>query len=353
MNSRGLLIAAVAGAVICALCLSFEPRTMLASYLAAWTAVSAVPIGAIAVLATTYLVRGGWTQDLNRPLATTALTVPMMGLLFIPVLAGLNLVYPWAAGTADLPWFKAAYFSPWFFVLRAIVYFVLWSTLAVWLWIVRGDEAGMKRAASVALIVWALVSSWAGIDWIESVEPDFHSSIYGLLTIGFQLLAGLSFALFVLLLINRPRRMANASYAGVLLSTLLLWAYLHAMQYIIIWAGNIPDEMVWYIERLEGGWAVALWGLFILQFILPFFALLSEGLRGSTRALLWVAGITLAMRYLEAIILILPPLHLTSIWLLLDLPAALVVVGAMSLLAWQFAERGWQIALSRRAAAAG
>src|SRR4051794_14386108 len=99
MNSRALLIAAVTGAVICALCLSFEPRTLLASYLTAWTAVSAVPIGAIAVLATTYLVRGGWTQDLNRLLATTALTVPMMGLLFIPVLAGLKLVYPWAAGT--------------------------------------------------------------------------------------------------------------------------------------------------------------------------------------------------------------------------------------------------------------
>jgi hypothetical protein len=157
----------------------------------------------------------------------------------------------------------------------------------------------------------------------------------------------------VLLLVDRPRRMTNAAYAGVLLSTLLLWAYLHAMQYIIIWAGNIPDEVIWYIERLEGGWGFALWALFIVQFILPFFALLSEHVRGNTRALLWLTGITLAMRYLEAVVLILPPLHVANIWLLLDLPAALVAIGASSLLAWEFAEHGWQIALSRRAPAAG
>jgi hypothetical protein len=353
MRSRAMLIAAAAGFVICAFGLFFEPRTMLVSYLAAWTAVSAVPIGAIAVLATTYLVRGGWTQDLNRLLATTALTVPMMALLFIPVLAGLSLIYPWAAGTTDLPWFKAAYLAPWFFVARTLVYFAIWSALAVWLWQVYGDDVGMKRSASVSLIVWALVSSWAGIDWIESVEPDFHSSIYSLLTIGFQLLAGFGFALFMLLLANRPRRMANTAYAGVLLATLLLWAYLHAMQYIIIWTGNIPDETVWYIERLEGGWGFALWALFILQFIVPFFALLSESIRGNTRALLWVAGITLAMRYLEAVVLILPPLHAANLWLLLDLPAALLAIGPTSLFAWQFAERLWQMALSRRAPTPG
>jgi hypothetical protein len=225
--------------------------------------------------------------------------------------------------------------------------------LAVWLWLAYGDEARMKRAASVGLVAWALVSSWAGIDWLESLEPDFHSSIYGLLVIGFQLLAGLGFAMFVLLLGNRPRRMANTAYAGVLLATLMLWAYLHAMQYIIIWSGNIPNETIWYIERFEGGWSVALWGLFIIQFILPFFALLSERVRGDTVVLIWIAGITLAMRYLEAVILILPTLHLANIWLLFDLPAALLATAATSLLAWSFAERAWQIALSRRAAAAG
>jgi hypothetical protein len=352
MTPRVLTIAAAAGFGACALGLFVEPRTMLASYLAAWVAVSAVPIGAIAVLATTYLVRAGWTPDLNRILTTSALSVPVMAVLFIPVLAGMAYIYPWASGD-KLPWFKAAYLSPWFFVLRALVYFVFWTALAIWLRLAYGDEAAMKRAASVGLIVWSLVSSWAGVDWLESVEPHFHSSIYGLLAIGFQLLAGLGFALFVLLLGNRPRRMANAAYAGVLLSTLMLWAYLHAMQYIIIWTGNIPDETIWYIERLDGGWGIALWGLFIVQFILPFFALLSERVRNGTFALLWLAGITLAMRYLEAIVLIVPPLHIATVWLLFDLPAAALAMAATSLFAWQYTERAWEAAFSRRAAATG
>lgn len=353
MSPRVLVLASAAGVAGCAIGLYFDPKTTLASYLVAWAALSAVPIGAIAVLATTYLVRGGWTQDLNRPLSAAALSMPVIALLVIPVLAGIGEIYPWVADGAALRSFKAVYLVPWFFALRTFIYFFLLTMLALWLWRVYGDDVGMKRASSVSLIVWALLSSWAGIDWLESLEPDFHSSIYGLLKIAFDLLAGLSFAMAVVFLADRPRRMTNAAYAGVLLSTLLLWAYLHAMQYIIIWTGNIPDETIWYIERLDNGWGFALWALFIVQFILPFFALLSERVRVDTRALLAFACVTLAMRYLEAIVLVLPPLHVAGLWLLLDLPASLLAVGSIFLLAGQFAERFWHLALSRRAAAAG
>jgi hypothetical protein len=130
--------------------------------------------------------------------------------------------------------------------------------------------------------------------------------------------------------------MANTAYAGVLLSVLLLWAYMHAMQYIIIWSGNIPDEVIWYYVRSEGGWGAALWVLFLGQFVIPFFALCSERVRGSTLALLWIAGVTLALRYLEAAVLVLPPLK--AGWVLaFGLPAAILATGATLLLAWQLA----------------
>ena len=91
---------------------------------------------------------------------------------------------------------------------------------------------------------------------------------------------------------------------------LLLWAYMHAMQYIIIWAGNIPDEVSWYVVRSKSGWGLALWVLFLGQFILPFFALLSARVRTSTRALIALSAITMLLRYLEFAVLILPPLDL-------------------------------------------
>ncbi len=159
---------------------------MLASYLAVWFAVCAIPIGASGVLFTSYLVRGGWTPDLHAPLSNAALTMPFAGLLFIPVLAGLSWIYPWAADPASLPAFKAFYLTPWFFVLRAILYFAIWSALAVWAVWTYGNDAAMTRAGSAGLIVWALTVSWSGIDWLESVEPHFHSSIYGLLSISFD-----------------------------------------------------------------------------------------------------------------------------------------------------------------------
>lgn len=333
--------------------LLIDPKAAFASYLVAWTAVSAVPIGALAVLFTAYLVRAGWTHDLHELLSGVALTIPVIAVLFIPVLAGIGHLYPWASGSTHLTGFKAVYLVPWFFVVRSVFYFVGWTALAIWGAFAYGDDAAMKRAASVGLIVWALISSWAGIDWLESLEPEFHSSIYGLLMIGFQLLAGLGFAIAATMLLQRTRQMSNAAYAGTLFSVLLLWAYLHAMQYIIIWTGNIPNEVVWYLERLRGGWGVALWALFIFQFIVPFFVLLSERLRGSTQALLWLAGATLALRFLEAAILILPPLDVVSAALWLDLPAAVLATGATWLLAWQLAQHLWQARLSHPAAATG
>ena len=147
--------------------LLIDPKAAFASYLVAWTAVSAVPIGALAVLFTAYLVRAGWTHDLHELLSGVALTIPVIAVLFIPVLAGIGHLYPWASGSTHLTGFKAVYLVPWFFVVRSVFYFVGWTALAIWGAFAYGDDAAMKRAASVGLIVWALISSWAGIDWLE------------------------------------------------------------------------------------------------------------------------------------------------------------------------------------------
>jgi hypothetical protein len=339
---RIIPVVAVAGFLACAFGLWLDAKAMLASYLVAWFSVSAIPIGALGVLFTSYLVRGGWTRDLHEPLTAAALTLPVVGILFIPVAAGTGWLYPWAADATALPAFKAAYLTPWFFLLRSVSYFAIWTILAVWAARSFGDDPAMTRAASAGLIVWSLTASLAGIDWLESVEPQFHSSIYGLLAASFNLLAAFAFGLTALLARRRGRQMSNASYAGVLLSVLLLWAYLHAMQYIIIWAGNIPEEVIWYTARLADGWGVALWLLFVGQFIVPFFMLLSERVRSSTRALLALAAATLVFRYLEAAVLILPPLHIRPLALLVGLPVATIATGAAWLIARQHALPIWQ-----------
>jgi hypothetical protein len=249
--------------------------------------------------------------------------------------------------------FKASYLTPAFFALRAVIYFMVWTALAIVATRAYRPGHDTRPVAAVALIVWTLTASWAGVDWFESIEPHFHSSIYGLLIVSFHLAAGFAFGLGMLLGVKRGRTMSNNAYAGVMLSVLLLWAYLHAMQYIIIWAGNIPEEVVWYQARIASGWGFAFAALFVLQFVIPFFLLLSARLRADSRFLLWLAALTLLCRYLEAALLILPPLHLPPLVTILGLGAAVLATTCLWLLAFTIAIRRLPGRTAERLAAIG
>jgi len=323
-------LAALAGLAGSIAGLFIDPHALLASYLAAAVGWSAIPIGALAVLLTTYLVRGEWTEGLHAPLTGAALTLPVAGVLFVPVLIAMPWLYPWASGAEPHGAFQAVYLTPWFFTIRTIAYFALWTLLALWARHVWGDLARMLRAGSVGLIVYALTASFAGIDWIESLSPEFHSSIYGLLFLTFQLVAGFAFAVFVAL----QRRGPTFRYGDILLALLMLWAYIHAMQYIVIWSGDIPDEVVWYLRRSSDGWGVVLTLLVLLQFVIPFFAMLSERVRYGRGPLLVIAGATLVLRFVEAFWLVLPSVSVAGPVLLLTVPATVLAIGGVVMLAF-------------------
>jgi hypothetical protein len=314
--------------------LAIDRRSTLVAYLVAWIAVAAVSIGALGVLITSYLVRRAWTEALHSIMTATAATLPLAGLLFIPILIGMRGLYPATAEHASLPAFKALYLAPPFFVLRSVVYFVVWSVLATWLRNAWNESERMTRAASVGLIVYTLTVSLAGIDWMESLEPEFHSSIYGLLFLSFVLLNGVAFTVGAGIWLGQ-RIGPIRGYSALLLSMILLWAYLHAMQYIVIWSANIPDEVSWYLKRSANGWQYLLIVLSMGQFIIPFFALLNERIRADRRWLAALCGLTLAMRCGEAAILIVPPLpRVEAFAMALMLPAALAFVGGT--LWWMF-----------------
>jgi hypothetical protein len=317
----------VAGLVI-------DRRSTLAAYLVAWVAIGAIPLGALGTLMTSYLVRRQWTERLHEILVAATSVLPLVAILFLPVLIGMKELYPAASDVQSLPAFKAVYLAPWFFVLRSLIYFVAFWLLALWQRVAWGDSDRMVRSASGGLIVYALLLSFAGIDWIESIEPEFHSSIYGLLYLGFALLNGVAFVIGAALFSGR-RIGATRGYSALLLSTILLWTYLHAMQYIVIWAGNIPDEAVWYLKRSSDGWQFVLAFVALGQFVFPFFALLSARVRSDRGWLLVLCGLTLVMRCWEASILILPAVpHIAPVTVGVMLLAALVFVAAI--LWWAF-----------------
>jgi hypothetical protein len=344
MSLRPSIALLVGSALVLAIGLVADIHSTLAAYLVAWIALGSIPIGALGIIMMSYLIRWNWTAALRPILMAAIAALPLVAILFVPVLIWMASVYPAASDPVSLKPFKAIYLAPWFFALRSIVYFTIWSLLALWLRRAGNNSERMTRAASVGLIVYALSVSLAGVDWLESLEPDFHSSIYGLLFLGFAMLSGLAFGIAGGLRVRR-RIGSRKAYSALLLSMILVWAYLHAMQYLVIWSGNIPDEVTWYLKRSSHGWQVLLAVLALGQFVFPFFAFVIERIRRDRSWLLGLCALTLLMRCFEAALLVLPPLdQLHPVMTCVMLVAGLVFIAAALL--WMF-----DAALSGRAGA--
>jgi hypothetical protein len=325
--ARRALLVGIAGAVVLAVAALFDVRAVLQVYLAAAIGWTAVPIGCLPLLMMMHLIGGVWRREVAAPFLAACRTLPVAAVLFLPVLLGIGQLYPWTHG-ASPEWtgFKTVYLSEWCFILRTILYFVIWITFAV---VLTRSAQPRRGVASAGLIVYAITASLAGIDWAMSLEPEFASSIYGLIFLTHQLLAGLAAAIAARVFLS-PRPCRTIGLGALLLSVVLLWMYLHAMQYIIIWSGDLPREITWYIERAEGGWGLVIWALGLLQGAAPFVACLSARWRSSPAVLGGMALTILAMRLLESFWLTLPAMPLSSPWLTLVLAiAAVAAVGGL------------------------
>ncbi len=156
--------------------LAIDRDATLAAYLVAWIGLGSIPIGALGILMLSYLVRWNWTLALRPVLIPALAALPVVALLILPILIWMASLYPAAADPASLPPFKALYLAPWFFSLRAIAYFVIWSLLALWLRNAGRDSDRMARAAS------------AGIHHLRVVAVAGRSGLAGIAGTGFSFL---------------------------------------------------------------------------------------------------------------------------------------------------------------------
>jgi hypothetical protein len=293
------------------------------------------------------LIPGTWRNLYVRPLTIGSTLMPLVSVAVIPLLLGIALVYPWTDPSiaSAFSGFKGAWLSTSFFVARTIAYlFVL--TLFSWA-MLRATAERRPVIAAIGVILYGLIGSLIGIDFAESTEPRFHSSIYGLLALTNQWLAGISFAILLGLWTENGK--APRAAAGVLVTAILMWGYMHAMQYIVIWAGDIPREADWYLERGRHGWVALAWTLYGLQGLFAFGALLSPSVRTSRRAMIGLAVLTLLMRLIENAWLVLPGLAGLS-WIVAPLifAASLAMlglgwlfVGAVKPRTYEWNEHGW------------
>lgn len=299
-----------------------QGQQFLQSWLIAWMFWFSIALGCLALAMVHHMSRGAWGLMVRRILEAAFRTLPFVGLLFIPILLNIRALYLWAdpanVAGSEVMEHKAVYLNQPFFIGRAIGYFVIWSLLAWGLARMsrRQDEmpaaqgprlfSKLQLLAGPGLVIYALTVSFAAIDWLMSLDPKWFSSIWGAYLIAGQGIEALCFIVLIGLWLNRRKPMKGVfkpvnfhDYGKLMLAFTMLWAYFAISQYLIIWAGNLPEEISWFVERRHGGWAWMSVVLAIVHFFLPFLLLLSRDLKRDARRLAVVAVLLLGAQWLD------------------------------------------------------
>lgn len=298
------------------------------SYLVSWLFWIALTLGCLGIMMIQHLSGGAWGLLIRRTLEAATRTLPVLTILFIPILLGLEELYVWArpeAASDPLILHKATYLNPMAFTIRSILYLVIWTLFAFMLsrLSLKQDETGdpavfrqLKTVAAPGLVVLCLLSTFAAIDWLMSLDPHWYSSIFGVYFITGAGVAGFAFiSLIALYLSQRPplegviQPKHFHDYGKLLLAFVMLWSYIALSQLLIIWSGNLPEEVPWYLHRVQGGWKWVSIALILFNFFLPFILLLSRDLKRNARLLAGVALFVLVMRWVDLYWLAAPTFH--------------------------------------------
>ena len=297
-------------------------RSWLLSYLF-WFAIA---LGALPLVMLHHLVGGKWGFATRRILESVTRTLPLMTILFVPVIFGIHSLYEWSHDDAVaqdiILQHKSLYLNTPFFIARAAFYFAAWLLMGWFLnrWSKQQDSTRdgsfakrFQRLSAPGLIIYALTITFASTDWVMSLEPHWFSTIYGMMFMVGQALTTLAFVIAVLALLADTPPISDFlepeifnDLGNLLFAFIMLWAYLSFSQYLIIWSGNLPEEIPWYLRRSRGGWQWIAVALALFHFAIPFFLLL---IRRNKRRRQVISGIAIAvvvMRLVDLMWLVVP-----------------------------------------------
>ena len=306
------IIGLIAGAVM-------NPTEFFRGYLVGYIFWFMITIGSLGILMLQYLTGGMWAFVIRRATEAAAKNLPLMFAAFLPLIVGIPHLYMWADHAKvekdHLLHSKVAYLNTPFWIARGIFFFLIW--MAFWWFIKKKEEdyqerpshktaLSLRHAGAFGLVTVALTLTFASVDWVMSLDPYWYSTMFGISFIVGCLLGAMALAVaFTAKLSDHPplsdlvepghfRDLGNLMFAFI-----MLWAYTAFSQFLLIWYGNIKEEIPYYIIRSHGVWGVAAVLLIVVHFFVPFFLLLLRGVKERARAIFWVAIVVLLMRVVD------------------------------------------------------
>jgi hypothetical protein len=322
------LIVGVIAALISGALAFIKPDEFFRAYLLSFMDWLGVALGSMAILMIRHLTGGGWGTVIRRILGAAMRTLPLLAVLFIPMLVGVyqGRLYPWAMPLGSISEgyirehlekhsFVRSYLNPSGYLIRAIIYFAIWNLLSflLSLWSKQTDSAGapnnsqrFKTVAGPGLILYALTISFAAIDWVMSLDPTWISTMFPLIILIGEVLSAMCFAVIVERILFDYKPMSELlkpnfvhDHGKWMLAFTMVWAYFSFSQWLIIWAGNLPTEITFYLRRINNGWGYVALSLVIFGFAFPFGTLLSRPYKKNIRKLARLAVLMLVMRYID------------------------------------------------------
>jgi hypothetical protein len=318
-------IAGAIGLVAAGIGAFLVPEDFFRGYLLGFLFWAGMSLGALGLMLMHVLTGGDWGVALRRPFESAVQRLPLLALAFVPIVLGFRSIYPWGVPGAALSESKHIYFALPFFVGRTAVYFIIWLVVGYVVIALRrrqderfdaGRASRLRGWGGLGAVLWVLAVSFAGFDWMMSLDTGWFSTIYG-----FYVLSGFALgamALMVLVvagrsptepeqpLIGRPSPGILHDFGNLLFMLIFFYAYIAFSQFIIIWSGNLPEEAQWYATRRSGAWAVVPYVLAVGHFALPFCILLSRRAKRRPDVLMAVAGLLLVMRGLDLSWMVMP-----------------------------------------------
>ena len=331
MGVRSLIVGIIFS--IGALILAFvHPEEFYRAYLLGFMCWLGISLGSMAIVMIRHLTGGGWGMVIRRVLGAAMRTLPGLVILFIPLVICVlqHRMYPWAIWTvspdavqephihehlAKHGFILRSYLNSSGFIIRAIIYFAIWNLLSFLLshWSKQTDLPSkpdntqkFKAVAGPGLILYAFTISFAIIDWVMSLDPTWISTIFCLIILIGEMLAAMCFAVVIERILFNYKPMSDwlkpefvHDHGKWMLTFIMVWAYFSFSQWLIIWAGNLPNEISFYLKRLSFGWG---WiGLFLalFHFCVPLAILLSRPFKRNIRKLVWLAVWLIFMRYVD------------------------------------------------------
>ncbi len=352
----GSAIAGVVGLALTFVGAAVNPRPALLAYLIAYVFWLGLAVGAVTLVMANHSAGARWNVSVRRFSETIGAVMPLFIVLLIPLLLGAKHIWFWVA-PHDLPketmeklHAKHAYLNMGAFVVRSFLYLLVFTFFA---WVlralsVRQDETGdavltasMRTYSPVGLVLVTLAITFASFDWLMSLQPTWYSTIFGLYIYAGAFVASVA----LLCLVITGVRSSETPLAAVvtvdqqhnagklLLAFVAFWAYMAFSQYMLIWVGNLPEELIWIDRRSHGVWRPV--GILILlgHFLVPFFLLLSRDLKRSRPALAAVSAWMLVIHYIDLYWVVMPAADIDRLGLHWTHLTAFIGVGGVSVAA--------------------